>query len=179
MALHEGTLIDARARTHRGRRHAVSPLDALVVGDGALYAAGPLPDNPRFGGFERWFLPAQGWVVGRFSTRPGQRPMDCDWYIDIDAVVVEGDSWHARDRLLDLKVFDGRRYEVDDADELADCLADGTLAPADAQAALRSLNALCRALERLGFSVPALLAEYAPGLPQPGPLPLSEPAAHP
>jgi predicted RNA-binding protein associated with RNAse of E/G family len=168
MALHEGTLIDARARQHRGRRGAVSSLDALVLSDGTLYAAGPLPDNPRFRGFERWFLPAQGWVVGRFGSRPGQRPMDCDWYIDLDEIVVQGQSWHARDRLLDVKVFEGRRYEVDDADELADCLAEGTIASADAQAALRSLNALCRALERLNFSVPALLAEYAPGLPTPG-----------
>src|SRR5215208_319533 len=138
MALHEGTLIDVGARTHRGRRGAVSTLDALVVGQGALYAAGPLPDNARFSGFERWFLPAQGWVIGRSSVHPGQRPMSCDWYIDIDAVQVEGDRWHARDRLLDVEVFEGRRYEVHDADELADCLEHGSITAAEALAALRS-----------------------------------------
>ncbi|MGD9892613.1 MAG: DUF402 domain-containing protein [Dehalococcoidia bacterium] len=166
MAKHQGLLVDVAARTHRDRQGRVSPLDDMVVGDGTLFIMGILPNNPRFRAFQRWLLPAHGWVVGCFEPQPGQRPMDCDWYIDIDAISIEGVCWHAEDRLLDLKVFESQRYEVDDADELADCLEQQQIAPADAIAALRSLNALCRALERLNFSGAALLAEFAPGLPR-------------
>jgi predicted RNA-binding protein associated with RNAse of E/G family len=165
MAKHQGLLVDVAARTHRDRQGRISPLDDLALGDGTLFIMGTLPNNPRFRGFQRWLLPAHGWVVGCFEPRPGQRPMDCDWYIDIDAISIDGDCWRAEDRLLDLKVFDHQRYEIDDADELADCLEQRQIAPADAIAALRSLNALCRALERLNFSGAALLTEYAPGLP--------------
>ncbi|MGE3600116.1 MAG: hypothetical protein AB7N70_31705, partial [Dehalococcoidia bacterium] len=70
------------------------------------------------------------------------------------------------DRSLDHKVFESPRNEVAAADELAACLEQQQIAPADAIAALRSLNALCRALERLNFSGAALLAEFAPGLPR-------------
>src|SRR5262249_18628225 len=112
-----------------------------------------------------WLLPAQGWVLGRFSAYPGQRPMGEDWYIDLDAIHVAGDVWRVQDGLLDVAVFDGQRYELHDADELADCLEHGLLPVADGLAALRSLHPLCRALERLSFSCVALLAEYAPGLP--------------
>jgi predicted RNA-binding protein associated with RNAse of E/G family len=168
MALHQGLLVDVRARTHRDRQGRVAALDTLVLDGDTLYIAGPLIENPRFRAFQRWLIPAHGWVVGRFDTQPGQRPMDCDWYIDIDAVTVDGNLWRAEDRLLDLKVFDHQRYEVDDADELADCIEQHQIAPADAIAALRSLNTLCRALKRLDFSGAALLTEYAPGLPIPG-----------
>jgi hypothetical protein len=54
---------------------------------------------------------------------------------------------------------------VDDADELAECVEQGLISPRAAAGALRSLHALCRALERLHFSGAALLAEFAPGLP--------------
>jgi predicted RNA-binding protein associated with RNAse of E/G family len=165
MALHQGLLVDTRARTHRDRQGRTSPLDALAQSDGALFIAGTLPGNPRFRAFQRWLLPDQGWVVGRFDPHPGQRPMAEDWYIDVDAITVAGHLWRAEDRLLDVSIFEGRRYTVDDADELADCVERGLLTPADAIAALRSLHALCRALDRLDFSGTALLAEYAPGLP--------------
>jgi predicted RNA-binding protein associated with RNAse of E/G family len=167
MPLHQGLVVDVHARTHRDRQGRISPLDDLCLHDGTLFIAGRLTHNPRFSAYQRWLLPAQGWVVGRFAPHPGQRAMDCDWYIDIDAVTVDGSVWRAADRLLDVKVFECRRYEVDDADELATCLEEGVITHVDAFAALRSMNALCRALERLDFSGAALLREYAPGLPVP------------
>lgn len=167
MALHQGLLVDTHARTHRDRQGRVSPLDAMVLAGDTLYIAGPLPGNPRFCAFQRWLIAAQGWVAGRFTVRPGQRPMAEDWYIDVDAISVEGHLWRAEDRLLDVSVYEGARYTVEDADELADCIDRGLTSPADAIVALRSLHALCRALERLNFSGTALLAEYAPELPVP------------
>jgi predicted RNA-binding protein associated with RNAse of E/G family len=165
VAPHQGILVDTRARTHRDRQGRVSALDALVQADGALYIAGPLPGNPRFHAFQRWILPAQGWVVGRFAVHPGRQPMVEDWYIDLDETIVTGDLWRVEDRLLDVSVYEGRRYEVDDADELAECVEQGLISPRAAAGALRSLHVLCRALERLDFSGAALLAEFAPGLP--------------
>src|SRR5690348_9145504 len=125
MAMHQGIAVDVRARTHRDRQGRVTPVDALVLGNGALYVAGQLPGNPRFRAFQRWLLPVEGWVVGVFHAHPGQRPMAEDWYIDVDEIVVTGDIWHAQDRLLDVSVFEGRRYSVDDADELAESIEQG------------------------------------------------------
>jgi uncharacterized protein len=167
MALHQGLLVDVRARTHRDRQGRVSLLDDLVLAGDTLFIAGTLTANPRFRSFQRWLIPAQHWVVGRFEAHPGQRQMAEDWYIDVDAISVDGHIWRAEDRLLDVGVYEGARYTVDDADELADCIERGLTSPADAVAALRSLHRLCRALERLDFSGAALLAEYAPGLPIP------------
>ena len=164
MLPHQGLMVDVGARTHRDRGR-TSSLDALVLGEGGLYIAGPLPENRRFRAYQRWLLPTEGWAVGRFAPHPGQRPMAEDWYIDLDEITVSGDIWRAEDRLLDVAVFEGQRYEVQDADELADCLDRGLLAPAAVIAALRALHHLCRALERLDLSGAALLAEYAPGLP--------------
>jgi len=167
MALHQGLLVDVRACTHRDRQGHTSPLDSLVRGAETLFIAGTLPGNPRFRSFQRWLLPAPGWVVGRFAAHPGQRPMAEDWYIDVDAIRIQDDLWRAEDRMLDVSVFEGQRYTVDDADELADCLDQGLISVADAAIALRSLHTLCRTLERLAFSGRALLAEYAPDLPVP------------
>jgi predicted RNA-binding protein associated with RNAse of E/G family len=165
MAMHQGIMVDVRAGTHRDRQGRVTPLDALVLRDGGLYVAGRLRENPRFRAFQRWLLPAEGWVVGVFAAHAGQRPMAEEWYIDVDEIVIAGDVWHARDRLLDVSVYEGRRYSVDDADELAECIEEGAITPQAVTEALRSLQRLCRALERLDFSGAALLTEYAPGLP--------------
>lgn len=163
--MHQGLQVDVAARTHRDRQGQVTPLQSLIVGEGGLYIAGELHGNRRFRAFQRWLLPAQGWVVGRFAVHPGQQPMREDWYIDLDAVSVAGNHWIAEDRLLDVGVFEGQRYEIQDADELADALEQGLLSPSAMLAALRSLHELCQALERLQFSGAALLREYAPGLP--------------
>lgn len=165
MARHQGSLVDVSARTHRGRRGAVSALDDLVLGGGGLYFTGHFPDNPRFRRFERWALPDQGWVIGRFEAYPGQRPMAEDWYVDLDAISVDGAVWRIEDRLLDIGVFEGRFYRIEDLDELADSIERGEIGVPEATAALRSLHELTRALERLDFSGAALLREYAPGLP--------------
>lgn len=169
MSRHLGMLFDLGTNSCRDRAGNTAPMDAVVRVGAALYVAGRFVRDHRFAAYQQWIMPGQGWVVGRFVARPGMPPMRMDWYVDLDAVTVRGDVWHVEDRLLDLCIFEGQRYEVQDADELADCLADGTIAPAEAIAALRSLDALCRALERLRFSGVALLAEFAPGLPVPAP----------
>ncbi len=71
-----------------------------------------------------------------------------------------------RDCYLDVAVFEGSRYEVLDADELAQGLTAGDISVEEAARALESLNRLCRLLASNGFSGAALLAELAPGLPR-------------
>lgn len=167
MARHLGLLVDLRTGIYRDRVGMTAPVDALIHAGDTLYMAGRFARDHRFAAYQHWLVPAQGWVIGRFVAHPGARPMGEDWYVDLDAITVTGDVWRAADCLLDVGIHEHQRYDVQDADELADCIADGTITAAEAVAALRSLHALCRALERLHFSGAALLAEYAPGLPVP------------
>jgi predicted RNA-binding protein associated with RNAse of E/G family len=62
-------------------------------------------------------------------------------------------------------IYEGRRYEVQDADELADALETGEITLAEAASALRSLHTGTGILAGNGCSGAALLTRYAPGLP--------------
>ena len=70
-----------------------------------------------------------------------------------------------RDGYLDLEVWEGRRYHLQDAHELAEGLAAGEISVSETVHALDALGRLCEALKRADCSVRAVLAEYAPGLP--------------
>lgn len=166
MARHQGALVTVGARTVRGRSGETFPLDRLELTDGGLYYGRFFEGHPSVRYHERWLLPAQGWVVNRFAMRPDAPPFWCDWYIDLDGVEIDGDTWRVDDRFLDVGVIEGCRYEVLDADELADGVEQGAITLAESLAALRDLNDLCRVLPDLGFSGDALLARYAPGLPR-------------
>lgn len=165
MTRHNGIMVDASAGTIRYRDGQILPADRIVNGGSALYFAAEWPHHRRFRYHESWLVPAEGWAVSRFTHRPDAEPFPFDWYIDIDHVGIEGHLWRVADRFLDVVVHEGHDYEVVDADELADGIDLGEIGVGEATAALRSLNALCRSLARLDFSVRALLAEYAPGLP--------------
>lgn len=166
MPRHSGALVSVSARTVRGRSGETFPLERLELSDGALYYGRTFGDHPSICYHERWLLPAQGWVINRFTPYPDKPPFWCDWYVDIDRVESSGDTWRVDDCFLDIGIHEGRGYEVLDADELADGIEQEEIALVEALAALRSLNALCVALPQLGFSGPALLEAYAPGLPR-------------
>jgi len=158
-----GKLVNVAARTVRDRNRTVYPTARLELGADGLYYARPIATSRTFHYHECWLLPAQGWVISRFAFLPGQR--EVDWYIETDRIEVSGPLWQVEDGYLDLFVFDGSRYEVLDADELADGIEAAEIPLAEALGALRSLNALCGELRRLDFSGAALLREYAPDLP--------------
>jgi predicted RNA-binding protein associated with RNAse of E/G family len=164
---HQGTVTDVAARVRYDRAGRPNTLTACIPGSAGLYVAGAITDHPRITAFEQWLLPGEGWVVGRFRVHPGQPPARWDWYVDIDAVEVDGARWYARDRLLDLTIFEGQRYEVHDLDEFADAVEGGHLSAAESLATLRSLDRLCRAVRDTGFSGQGLLERYAPDLPRP------------
>jgi predicted RNA-binding protein associated with RNAse of E/G family len=166
MPRHPGALIDLSARTIRIRTRDVQPFDRCQLSDGALYVGFTLDWSRRFSYIEQWLIPASGWVINRFTMRPDAQPFPADWYIDIDHIEVEGNTWRVDDRFLDVIIHEGRGYEVLDADELADAIEQHEIETREVIGALRALHVLCDQLPRLGFSGPALLETYAPGLPR-------------
>src|SRR5205823_972674 len=104
-----------------------------------------LPDSNLFSRNEKWLLPGPGWVINRLAFLP-HVPGPLDWYIEPDSVVVDGAVWRVRDAFLGLEVYEGIRYELRDADELADGLVAGEISRAEALTALHALNRLCHAL---------------------------------
>jgi len=176
MPRNSGCTIDLAQRLVRDRDGCSYSVDGLVSTGGGLYYERPIgsraPDERAAGQLfyfqQRWVLPAEGWVVNRFAFF-ADVPRPIDWYIETEIIDVSGSLWHVHDGYLDVDVFDGIRYEVEDAGELADGLLEGAISAGDAASALASLDRLCLALGRLNFSGAALLAEYAPELPAPGP----------
>jgi len=140
------------------------PAERLAVADGALYYARPTPGEDHFRAYERWLLPGQMWSVARFNFHDHFTDR-VDWYIEMDFIEVEGGIWRVRDGYLDVAVWEGSRYEVWDADELAEGMLAGEISVEEVARALDSLKRLGLALKRNGYSGAALLAEYAPGLP--------------
>jgi predicted RNA-binding protein associated with RNAse of E/G family len=166
MARRHVTSIRIAEQTEADRDGVDCPIDRIVVGNGRLYYARQLAGHRDIRWRERWLLPEQGWVLNRFHLHATAVPTGFDWYIDIDHVQPEGDTWRIDDRFLDLVVIEGSGYELRDADELADGIKAKAISEHETVATLRSLHALVTALRRLQFSGAALLAEYAPELPQ-------------
>jgi predicted RNA-binding protein associated with RNAse of E/G family len=165
MARHRGVDVDTAARRVRDRDGCWYPAENLVVSEAGLYYYRDFPDGELFSRNEKWLLPGPGWVINRLSFLP-HVPDPLDWYIEPDSVQVDGSIWRVRDAFLDLEVYEGVRYELLDADELADGLAAGEITLAEALVALQALDKLCGALRRHGFSGRALLVEFASGLPR-------------
>jgi predicted RNA-binding protein associated with RNAse of E/G family len=159
-----GSTVDAAAKTIRDRNGRTYALEDVVVADDLLYFHRRLK-NDYFWYQERWLIPARGWVVNRFAFQPHRLELAIDWYIETDVIERDGGRWHVRDGFLDVFVDEGRRYHVDDADELADAIERGELPLAEATAALRALDSLCDELRANGCSGAALLRDHAPGLP--------------
>jgi predicted RNA-binding protein associated with RNAse of E/G family len=172
MTRHAGADIDTITRRVRDRDGLWYPLDRMVVADGGLFYSRPIGSSAEqhrvpgqlFHFHQRWILPKQGWVVNRMSYFPDV-PEPMDWYIEPEIITVNGDTWRIRDSYLDVEVYDGLRYCVDDAGELAQGLRDGDISVREAAKALEALDQLCVSLKRLDFSGRALLAAYAHGLP--------------
>ena len=172
---HQGSTIDVETQRVRDRDGNSYAAENLVVAHGALYYERHIGSRDpaqrqlgqQFYHQQRWVLPAHGWVFNRFAFF-ADFPRPVDWYIETELITVGGPLWRIADGYLDVEVFEGVRYEVDDAHELAEGMLCGDISLDDAAAALTSLHELCQALERLDFSGAALLAKYAPGLPPPG-----------
>ena len=166
MARNSGKDIDATSYQVRDRDGVTYAVDRMELADSGLYYARPLIGWDVADYHELWALPDQGWVVNKGHVLPGAAESH-DWYLEPDLITIDGGIWSIRDAYLDVKVYDGVRYEVCDAGELADGLSDGAISVEDATAALRALGTLLAVLERNGCSGAALLSEFAPGLPVP------------
>jgi uncharacterized protein len=162
MPRRDDAVLSLTERTMRLRGRQIT-LDRVEPCGDALYTGFSYPDHPRFAFIEQWLIPAQGWVVNRFTMHPHAQPWGSDWYIDLDHITIAADSWLVHDRLLDLVVHEGRGYELLDADELAESMALGEITAEEVQSLLHSLHHACAELRRLNFSVKALLEAHAPG----------------
>ena len=120
-------------------------------------------------------MPGPGWVVNRFRFLP-TASRTFDWYVEPEIVEADGHRWTIRDGYVDVYVWDGVRYEVEDVGELADGMTSGAITAHDAVRVLHSLDRLCQALLENGLSGRALLERFAPDLPLPAPLVSGPPA---
>lgn len=159
-----GLSVDLATKRVRDRDGAWYPLEDLIVSGGALYYARSVDDSRHFSYYERWLVPAQGLVFSRPRFHP-QIEAPFDWYIETDFSSIDSECWQARDGYLDLEVWEGRRYYLLDANELAEGLGAGEISVSEVIQALDALGWLCAALKRTDCSVRAVLAECAPGLP--------------
>lgn len=166
MPRRDPTVIDLSARCIETRGRGRTACDRLAVGAGGIYVANPVAQSPRIAYQEQWLIPAQEWVVHRFTFLPHVPEPSFHWYIDLDAITVDDRIWQVEDRFLDLVIEEGRGYRVLDLDELADGIEAGGITVAESLAALRALHQLCAALPELGYSGAALLERYVPDLPR-------------
>lgn len=160
-----GSTVDVAKRQVCDRDGCWYDLDRLEVSGGALYYARAMTNFDLVTYHERWLLPDQSLSVTRFTWAPGVEP-HFDWYIETDLIDVARPLWTVRDGYIDLGVFEGSRYFVEDADELADALESGEIPVAEAAVVLRALERLCEELRSNGNSVSALLSGHASGLPK-------------
>jgi predicted RNA-binding protein associated with RNAse of E/G family len=166
MPRNQGSVVDTTTRRLRERNGLWYPLEQVTIADGQLYWGRPTPESEWAAYQERWLLPTPGWTIDRFVFRPEHRArFDWDWRIETDRIAVTGSRWSVHDTYLDVTVYEGIRYDVDDADELADGVVQSKIPLAEALDALHALSRLCTALRRHRCSVTAILREYAPKLP--------------
>jgi predicted RNA-binding protein associated with RNAse of E/G family len=158
-----------RVRDRDGQWHAIT--DLAVAASGLYFVREPDeidavdPHRGRLRWpYERWLLPDAGWTATRHAL-PADHDDRLDWYIEPEIITATDAGWAIRDAYIDVRVYEGQRYLVDDADEFAEALAAGEMSVEEAVVTLQSLDRLCRALQRLRFSGHALLREFAPGLP--------------
>ena len=158
-----GALVDVARECVRDRNGQIYPLDQIAVADGALYYARSIQANRLFDYQWRWIVPARDLVLNRFRFHAHARRRP-DWYIETDFTDISGGLWTVSDGFLDIEVYDGVRYEVEDAGELAEAITAREIPLDEAVRALTSLDRVCETLRRNGCSGRALLNELAPTL---------------
>jgi predicted RNA-binding protein associated with RNAse of E/G family len=160
-----GSVVDIEGRRVFDRDRVWYPLERFVLADAALYYGPPISGNRHFYYHERWLLPEHSWSISRFSFHDNFKDR-VDWYIETDLIDITANLWRVRDCYLDVAVIEGARYEVWDADELAEGMTRGEIPHSEVAIALEALHRVCQALAENGYSGSALLAEFAPALPR-------------
>ena len=163
MPRNAGSTIDIERRAVLDRDGRWHPLDRVTLVDGGLYHARVTLGNPHFSYHERWLLPSLTWSLSRFRLHDHE-PDRMDWYIETDLIEPGNTHWRVRDGYIDVLLYEGHRYHVDDADELAEALAVGEISQTEAVAVLDALGRLCNALRGNGYSGEAIIRQYAPAL---------------
>jgi predicted RNA-binding protein associated with RNAse of E/G family len=161
-----GYVVDTVERTVGGPAGGPHGLDRLEVANDGLFYARAIPADANISYQETWLISLQGWAITRFAFHEHLRQRSIDWKMELDQVELDGSLWRVSDGYLDLDVYEGTHYDLEDADELANAIVAGAISLAEGMATLHALDTLCKALRRHGYSGQSLLREYAPGLPQ-------------
>lgn len=127
-----------------------------------LFVARPFVAHPRIAYWEAHLLPELGVQLARYTLQGGRR--DHDYYLDIADVTRDGDVWSVRDLYLDVVVWEGRRAEVLDTDELLAARAEGFIGEGEALAAVERAHAVLNGLSAHEYRVDAWLAEHGVAL---------------
>ena len=165
MARNSGKDIDPIAKRVRDRDGEWHGVDELQIEGRVLYYGRPLDPWPamQFDYHEMWAFADLDVTVSRLRFFPNA-PDAIDWYVETDPIDIVDDVWHLRDGFLDVCVYEGSRYRVEDAGELADGLATTTISVEEVGRALRALDRVLRALDANQCSGAALLRSWAPEL---------------
>ena len=163
MTRNSGKDIDPVAKRVRDRDGKWHDVDELQVAGPVLYYGRSLGSWPamQFDYHEMWAFADLDVTVSRLRFFP-DAPDAIDWYIETDPIDIVGGTWHIRDGFLDVCVYEGSRYRVEDAEELADGLTAGTISVEHASRALRALERVLRGLDANGCSGAELLRGWTP-----------------
>lgn len=159
-----GYVVDTCNRTVGFQGGDSYPLDRLEIAGGRLFYARAIAGSALVSLQETWLIPDRDWTFTRFTFHEHLRAAAFDWKLEPDHTEPGERFWRVSDGYLDLVIYEGSRYELEDADELADALATGAISLAEGLRALHATNTLCKALKDHGNSGLSLLREYAPEL---------------
>ena len=134
-------------------------VDVYAVHPFGLYMARPTPGRAQFHYLESWLLPSLSVRVSVFHFNPGYE-RDQDFYLDVGAIVVDGQVWRTEDHYLDLVVRTGSGVDLLDVDELFEAVSAGLVTPENATAAVRTAAFAIDGIASNGYDIDAWLSDH-------------------
>ncbi|HKN56911.1 MAG TPA: DUF402 domain-containing protein [Amycolatopsis sp.] len=150
-------VFDPPAATNTDPKGVVRDVEEYREEPFGLYLARPTPGRRQFHYLESWLVPELGLRFTDFWFNPGHE-REQDFYLDVVRVRRDGPRWVVTDLYLDLVLRDKVSVRVIDTDELVAALAQGLLAPDDAEYALETAYATVEGLASHGYDLTAWLS---------------------
>jgi predicted RNA-binding protein associated with RNAse of E/G family len=160
-----GSVVNVIERTVRYKDGQIYRLDDFELSDQGLYYRRPEVNSAKVTSHECWLIPSLNMSLSRWDWRTGFDG-HFEWYIEPDLVIVVGGEVRVLDGFIDVEVYEGVRYEVDDIDEFTEALGSGELPLSEGLEVLTSFHRISKELRQNGFVGAELLSRLAPGLPR-------------
>lgn len=154
---------DVPARTNIDTKGHERAVDEYRVTPFGLYMSRAMVGRPTAHWMQTWLLPDLGLAVTDWWWNPGHE-RDQDFYLDVCAIVRDGDRWLLTDHYLDIVVRDRRDARVIDVDEFVGAVATGVLDPGAAEAAMHSTHRAVDGLAAHGHDLHAWLGSLGVAL---------------